>query len=156
MPPWCFEGHAKSSAATLCVFIFSNASRNIKARLIKAGAAFPKTHDLEKLLDLAIAVEPLWATLRPALSALSDQADQAVGTRYPGRTTTPSGARSLLAATARIRKLIRLKQLLDISRSKPMPSATYSLVPADFAHKFTHHRLRRIAGLNRPCFLIHA
>ena len=76
----------------------------LKARLEEAAVPFPKTHDLERLLDLAITVEPLWASLRPAMAAITDYA---VEVRYPGRTTSPAEARILLQATMRIRKLIR-------------------------------------------------
>ena len=36
----------------------------LKARLGEVGIPFPRTHDLERLLDLILPVEPLWAALR--------------------------------------------------------------------------------------------
>ena len=42
----------------------------LKARLIEAEASFTKTHDLSKLLDLAVQFEPAWEDLRPQLEAL--------------------------------------------------------------------------------------
>ncbi len=59
---------------------------------------------MERLLDLAVTVEPLWASLRPALAAITDYA---VEVRYPGRTASSDEARTLLQATGSIRDLIR-------------------------------------------------
>jgi HEPN domain-containing protein len=76
----------------------------LKARLEEAAISFPRTHDLEKLLDLALPVEPLWSTLRPALVAITTCA---VEVRYPGRQITVVEGRSLLKDSSHIRKLIR-------------------------------------------------
>ena len=94
----------KHSRDIVCFHLQQCVEKYLKARLVEAGIAFPKTHDLERLLALVVAVEPLWATLRPGMAALTDHA---VEGRYPGRTTSPSEARSLLRATGRIRDLIR-------------------------------------------------
>jgi hypothetical protein len=75
-----------------------------KARLEEATIAFTKTHDLERLLDLVLIIEPEWASLRPALAAMTDYAVEA---RYPGRTTTPMEASALSHSTAHVRRLIR-------------------------------------------------
>lgn len=53
----------------------------LKARLCEAGVAIPKTHDLEKLLDLVLSAEPFWTSFRPALQLLTSSA---VELRYPG------------------------------------------------------------------------
>ena len=76
----------------------------LKGRLIEAGIAFTKTHDLEKLLDLALPIEPAWALLRPELGALTDFA---VESRYPGKSATAAEATKLTRSTTRIRGLIR-------------------------------------------------
>jgi hypothetical protein len=39
----------------------------LKAQLVEAGIAFKKTHDLVELLNLALPVEPTWASLQPDL-----------------------------------------------------------------------------------------
>jgi len=40
------------------------AEKYLKARLEEAGIRFGKTHDLEKLLSLALTVEPSWNVIR--------------------------------------------------------------------------------------------
>ena len=61
-----------------------------KARLVVAGVPFPKTHDLARLLDLILPIEPLWETWRADLNLLSSFA---VEFRYPGESATKDDAR---------------------------------------------------------------
>ena len=93
--------HARDIA---CFHLQQCVEKYLKARLEEAAIAFPRAHDLELLLDLVVPVEPLWASLRPTLAAITDYA---VEVRYPGRTTTPAEAKLLLRATSRIRDLAR-------------------------------------------------
>ena len=76
----------------------------LKARLVEADLRFGKTHDLEQLLDLAVRVEPLWNTLRPALNLLSSYA---VEFRYPGETATREVAKRAVLDAQHICRLIR-------------------------------------------------
>ena len=62
----------------------------LKARLVAAGAPFPRTHDLARLLDLILPFEPLWETWRAELNLLSSFA---VEFRYPGESATKENAR---------------------------------------------------------------
>jgi HEPN domain-containing protein len=94
----------KHSRDIVCFHLQQCIEKYLKARLEEAGIPFPKTHDLERLLDLAITVEPIWGTLRPAMAILTDYA---VEVRYPGYTTTPDEARLLLRSATHIRELIR-------------------------------------------------
>src|SRR5947209_2772810 len=94
----------KHTRDIVCFHLQQCVEKYLKARLDEAGIAFPKTHDLEKLLDLIVVVEPTWNALRSKFASITDYA---VEVRYPGRTTTTAEARSLLAATIRIRALIR-------------------------------------------------
>ncbi|HZK80269.1 MAG TPA: HEPN domain-containing protein [Humisphaera sp.] len=94
----------KHTRDIVCFHFQQCVEKYMKARLEEAGVAFTKTHDLERLLDLAIPIEPAWAPLRPALAAITDYA---VEVRYPGRTTTPAEALTVSRSTARIRTLIR-------------------------------------------------
>jgi HEPN domain-containing protein len=88
----------------VCFHLQQCIEKYLKARLVESAIAFPKTHDLERLLDLAVTVEPLWTALRPAVAAITDYA---VEVRYPGRIATAAEARELLKATTQIRALIR-------------------------------------------------
>lgn len=65
----------------LCFHAQQCAEKYIKARLVAADIAFPKTHDLVALLEQALAVEPLWESFREHLAFLTDFA---VTFRYPG------------------------------------------------------------------------
>src|SRR6266446_6107564 len=77
----------------------------LKARLCEAGLVVPKTHNLEKLLDLVLPTEPLWAPFRPALQLLTSSA---VELRYPGLSATNSEARRSLSDCKALRREARL------------------------------------------------
>ena len=79
----------KHARDLVCFHLQQCIEKYLKARLQEAGVAVPRTHDLERLLDLALPHEPLWSAVRPAMAALTDQA---VESRYPGHTVTPRGA----------------------------------------------------------------
>jgi len=94
----------KHTRDIVCFHLQQCVEKYLKARLDEAQIPFPRTHDLERRLDLAVTVEPLWATLRPALATITDHA---VEVRYPRRTTTPAEATALQLSTVRIRALVR-------------------------------------------------
>jgi len=95
----------KGTRDIVCFHLQQCIEKYLKARLIiEAGISFPRTHDLERLLDLTLPVEPMWAALRPAMALLTDFA---VAVRYPGRSAGPADARVLLRVTAHARDLIR-------------------------------------------------
>jgi HEPN domain-containing protein len=94
----------KYSRDIVCFHLQQCVEKHLKARLVEAGIGFPKTHDLEPLLDLALTVEPRWVSLRPSMATITDYA---VEVRYPGRSTSPAEATALLRSVKRIRSLIR-------------------------------------------------
>ena len=65
------------------------AEKYLKARLEEGGITFGKTHDLEKLLSLALTVEPSWSVPHQDLIFLTDFA---VEYRYPGSSATKAEA----------------------------------------------------------------
>src|ERR1051325_7430023 len=77
------KSRKKHSRDIVCFHLQQCVEKYLKARLEEAGIVIAKTHDLEKLLNHVLPVEPLWSTLRPALAAITDYA---VEVRYPGRT----------------------------------------------------------------------
>ena len=77
----------------------------MKALLHAAGISFPRTHDLEALLDQVVALEPAWEMLRPDLEALTTHA---VAVRYPGWSTNRAVARGALATAREVRRRARL------------------------------------------------
>jgi len=76
-----------------CFFCQQCVEKYLKGRLIEAGIAFPRTHDLLQLLNTCVQVEPLWSAYAKIVDAMSDYA---VDFRYPGHTATLREARTAL------------------------------------------------------------
>lgn len=76
----------------------------LKARLQEAGTAFPKTHDLEALLELLLPVEPTWVACRADLAFLSRFA---VENRYPGVAASADEAADARRGCTALRSAIR-------------------------------------------------
>jgi HEPN domain-containing protein len=98
------KSRKKHSRDIVCFHLQQCLEKYLKARLEEAGISVAKTHDLEKLLNLVLPVEPHWAMLRPALASITDYA---VEVRYPGRTVAAAEAKKLLRDTQRIRNIAR-------------------------------------------------
>ena len=94
--------HPNHDAA--CFHTQQCAEKYLKARLEEAGVAFGKTHDLDRLLNLALAVEPGWSVLRQDLIFLTDFA---VDYRYPGSSATKSEAKEAIMRCRNVRAVIR-------------------------------------------------
>jgi HEPN domain-containing protein len=75
------------------------AEKYLKARLYEANVPFPPIHKLVALLDLTLAVEPLWEAHREDLAYLSNFA---VTFRYPGESAPRAQA---IGARVRCRRL---------------------------------------------------
>jgi HEPN domain-containing protein len=76
----------------------------LKARLIEAGIAFPRTHDLLQLLNACLPVEPLWSTYSKAVDGMTDYA---VSFRYPGHSATSREAKAALKDCRSVRAEVR-------------------------------------------------
>lgn len=87
-----------------CFFSQQCVEKYLKARLVEARVVFPKTHDLEALLDLVLPTEPLWGTFRPQLSDLTSFA---TAFRYPGESATREMARTAVRNASQVRDHIR-------------------------------------------------
>jgi HEPN domain-containing protein len=87
-----------------CFFSQQCVEKYLKAVLVEGDLAFPKTHDLEVLLDQALPLYPLWEAFRPALSDLTSFA---VAFRYPGESSTREMARTAVINAGRVREQIR-------------------------------------------------
>ena len=100
-----FHAFGKLPCTIRSAFTASSAPRNtLKRASKKGGAHYPKTHDLEVLLNLILQNEPMWAALLPALRSLSGFA---VEFRYPGNSATPDDAEQALKDIRGVRKEIR-------------------------------------------------
>lgn len=80
------------------------AEKYLKARLVAADISFPKTHDLEALLDLILPQEPLWEAFRPRLNNLTSFA---ITFRYPGESATREMAKTAVSDCQAIRRQIK-------------------------------------------------
>lgn len=80
------------------------AEKYLKARLEEASITFGKTHDLEKLLSLALTVEPGWNVLSQDLIFLTDFA---VEYRYPGSSATKAEAKEAIKRCGKVRSAFR-------------------------------------------------
>ena len=89
---------------SVCFHCQQSVEKYLKARLVEAGNNFPKTHDLIKLLGLAVQVEPEWVALHPLVATLNPYA---IGYRYPGLTATKADAKAALKDCKEVRRVIR-------------------------------------------------
>jgi len=76
----------------------------LKARLQEAAIEIPYTHDLVSLLNLTLAVEPLWIAHATSANRLTQHA---VKTRYPGSWVTRAQAKDTFMRCREIRMSVR-------------------------------------------------
>ena len=80
------------------------AEKYLKAYLSKRGRTVPRTHDLVRLLDLAISDEPMWDAHRDEFAYLSSAA---VDYRYPGEQADKATAKRCVEICKCIRDEVR-------------------------------------------------
>lgn len=80
------------------------AEKYLKAKLVEAGIAFSKTHNLQSLLKLILPIEPGWLSLDPQIDALNKFA---VVYRYPGNDATKTDAKQAIEDCRSVRRFIR-------------------------------------------------
>ncbi len=88
----------------VCFLAQQCTEKYLKARLLEAGRPFPKTHDLDFLLDLIREIEPVWERMRPGLSDLSSIG---IEVRYPGLWANNEEADNALELAKQVRALVR-------------------------------------------------
>ena len=98
----------------ICFHCQQCVEKYLKARLVEANIAFPKIHDLARLLDRALPVEPLWGPMRLPLQALTEYA---VEFRYPGEFAAEKDAHTAYQSCKEIRKLVRESLGLKYSKT---------------------------------------
>lgn len=87
-----------------CFMFQQGAEKYLKARLEEANIHFPKTHQLQDLISLALPAEPLWSALMPAAGRLSVYA---VAFRYPGYEATAAQMLAAMQDAKTIRREVR-------------------------------------------------
>ena len=85
-----------------------------KGTLQKERVYFPKTHDLNVLLDMVLPSQPFWEVFRNDLKMLSVSA---LEVRYPGETATREQAREAIGVMKRMRAEFRVLLNLEASNS---------------------------------------
>ena len=88
----------------VCFHAQQCAEKYFKARLFDEGIAFAKIHDLEKLLNDLLPIEPNWSSLRDEAIVLSSFA---VEFRYPATIAIKSDAQEAVKHCRLIRNLVR-------------------------------------------------
>lgn len=99
-----YRARKKPNHDAACFFAQQCIEKYLKARLVEGGVSFPKTHDLEALLDLVLPMETLWEAFRPELDDLTSFA---AAFRYPGESATRDMAKSAVRGAGQVRKRIR-------------------------------------------------
>jgi len=82
----------------------------LKACLVEAGIAFPRTHDLGVILDLLLPLKPSWNHLHPALDVLTSLG---IEVRYPGVFADAEDAHEAFRVAQSVRDLARPALGLD-------------------------------------------
>jgi HEPN domain-containing protein len=118
--------------SVVCFHCQQCAEKYLKACLVEAGKRYPKTHDLEEVLDLILPIEPHLEVLRSRLASLTDYAFEF---RYPGESATKEVARIALTNCCSVREELRRCLGLD----KPPPAQ----MNLGIKEHRTHYRARR-------------
>lgn len=107
-----FRARKDPNYDAVCFHAQQCAEKYLKARLQEAGISFSKTHDLEKLLNDLLPVEPNWNVFRNEAIALTSFA---VEFRYPGMKAIKSDAKEAVKHCRLIRKIFRQAFNLPVS-----------------------------------------
>jgi HEPN domain-containing protein len=99
----------------ICFHCQQAAEKYIKGFLVEAGVDFPRTHDLVKLLILALPVDPTLRTIGRGLKFLKAFA---VDVRYTDADATARQSKAALRWAVRIRAEIRKRLGLPNSRNR--------------------------------------
>jgi HEPN domain-containing protein len=99
-----FRARKSANYDATCFHAQQSAEKYLKARLEEASVVCGKTHDLAKLLSLALPLEPSWNVLRQDVIVLTDFA---VDYRYPGSSATKADAKDAVQRCRKVRLVIR-------------------------------------------------
>jgi HEPN domain-containing protein len=98
----------------VCFHVQQCLEKYLKARLVEAGVSFPKSHDLGRILDLIVPLEPLWEAWRRDFNLI---ASFAVEYRYPGESATKEDARRTFRLCRTLRASLRESLGLSIAKA---------------------------------------
>ncbi len=106
-----YRARKEPSYNVACFHAQQCAEKYLKACLVEAGAAFPRTHDLSLLLTLVQPIEPGLGILQPEMDALNKYA---IAYRYPGQSATKADAKAAVNDCRTVRQMIRASLGLPI------------------------------------------
>ena len=89
---------------TVCFHSQQCIEKYLKAWLQEADTCFPRTHELEELLDLIVHAMPAWNSWRSDFRELTAHA---VEFRYPGKSATANDAQYAMQFCGNVRHEIR-------------------------------------------------
>ena len=106
---WLFAGRAMQVQENpvydhVCFHSHEGAEKHLKARLVEADIAFPKTHNLPHLLTLLLPIQPNWQALEADLLRLKAFGVSIV---YPGKDADNADAWAALAYCRSVREAMR-------------------------------------------------
>lgn len=99
-----YRARVHRNADALCFHAQQCVEKYLKAWLSEHAIHFGRTHDLEELLALCLALRPAWELFREPLILLNQYA---VEFRYPGESATHEDAREAYWIARRFRDEIR-------------------------------------------------
>lgn len=105
-----FRSRHMGKRAYACFFAQQCVEKYLKLWLLFKGQEPPRTHDLNKLAELILPIEPIWEGMRPALGALSAMA---IAPRYAEELPDLEEARYAMKVAREVRTLIRERLGLD-------------------------------------------
>ncbi len=94
----------KKLTNSICFHAQQSAEKYLKAFLVQRRVAFPKTHDLLRLLQLCQKQDVLLQSLHPLLEMLNAYS---VMPRYPGEEPTAEEAKEAVKIAKEVRQLLR-------------------------------------------------
>lgn len=98
-----FRSYKKGLPDIVCYHSQQSAEKYLKAYLTFRRVKFPKTHDLEKLLDIVTTFDPLAEAIRNAVQFLNPYS---ITARYPGDEANRPEAKKCLQMIDSVRKLL--------------------------------------------------
>ena len=88
----------------ICLQVLQCVEKYLKAWLQEANIPFPRTHDLQALLNLIVPTLSTWNTWREDFSKLSEHA---VDPRYPGKFATADETAHAMQICSEVRRAVR-------------------------------------------------
>ena len=100
----------------ICFLTQQCVEKYLKAWLQEANIPFPRTHDLQELLELIVPTVPSWRVWHADFSVLSEHA---VDPRYPGKFATPDDTAQAMRICNEVQRAVReqLKLPVDVANN---------------------------------------